>query len=68
MIFRVFAQKLTKYFNIYSLLFHLEPLLSINSVIVMKRSAKLNAAVRLKTWNGVLSIILKSNDCSYLQR
>mgnify|MGYP001299311779 CR=1 FL=1 len=68
MIFRIYTQKLSKYFNIYSLLFHLEPLLSINSVIVKKRSAKLNAAVRLKTWNGVLSIILKSNDCSYLQR
>ena len=29
---------------------------------------KTKAAVRLKTWNGVLSTIGKSNGCSYLQR
>ena len=37
-------------------------------VINKKRSAQFKAAVRLKTWNGVLSAIGKSNDCSYLQR
>ena len=38
------------------------------SVIFDTRSAKFQAAVRLETWNGVLSTMRKSNDCSYLQR
>ena len=38
------------------------------SVNLIIRSAQIKAAVRLKTWNGVLSTIGKSNDCSYLQR
>ncbi len=37
-------------------------------VNLVRRSAKMKAAVRLKTWNGVLSTMAKNHDCSYLQR
>jgi len=43
--------------------------LKIISVIFDTLSAKFQAAVRLETWNGVLSTTTrKNNDCSYLQR
>ena len=49
-------------------MYHEEHPLRINSVIFDTRSAEFQAAVRLETWNGVLSTTRKSNDCSYLQR
>ena len=49
-------------------MYHEEHRLKIISVIFDTRSAKQQAAVRLETWNGVLSTTRKSNDCSYLQR
>ena len=66
-----FANKfnyLGKHYKIHRLLYRTEHPIRIYSVIFVTRSAQIQAAVRLKTWNGVLSTIGKSNDCSYLQR
>ena len=56
------------HYKIHRLLYRKEHHIRIFSVIFVTRSAQIQAAVRLKTWNGVLSTIGKSNDCSYLQR
>ena len=49
-------------------MYHQEHRLKAISVTFNTRSAEFKAAVRLETWNGVLSTTRKSNDCSYLQR